>query len=121
MAQTMFDMFGATVAIETKRVQSLPHIEAVSDFCEKANLNRTDSLYLKKRDRLTGRNPLEFGWFRISYSEGWEWWTPYIGIEFLGLFPGKYGYQDRVSTCRCVGHTKIVVGNDILFNHLTLL
>lgn len=120
----MYECFHEQMVQRCKRVSDMPRIDAVSAFCEDADLNRTDSLYLKRREevmRMGGLDHLSFGYFHIAYSEGWEWWTPYIGIEFLGLFPGKYGYKDEIRVSRAVGRTKIAYGRGIPFKYLTLL
>lgn len=93
-------------------------------FCEEAMLNKKHDPYVRSRDSITGHyndGMLEFGMFEIISCQHPEWWyNRFIGIQFLGLFPGKYGARD-VHPTRSIGHTRIVWGNGIPMQDVKLI
>jgi hypothetical protein len=96
----------------------------MQEFCEAAMLNSISNTYLKTRSdvqRHRKDGQLEFGWVRItSCQHEWWWYHKFIGLEFLVLFPGLYGCRD-VRPTRSIGHTKILVGNGIPIEDVTLI
>ena len=106
-----------------KKATSMGAISDYDQFCEDAFLNRKYDPYLVRRsdvERYRENNQLEFAWFMIIDSHPQWWYAPYIGFEFLGLLPGKYGSRD-IKPTRSIGHTKIVLGRGILPSHLIML
>lgn len=92
-------------------------------FCEDADLNKRHYPYLMRRDEVASHREneqLEFAWFMIIDSHPDWWYAPYVGFEFLGLLPGKYGSRD-IRPARSIGHTKIIKGRGILPSHLIML
>lgn len=64
---------------------------------------------------------MSVGMFEIVSCPKRDWWyNQFIGIQFLGLFPGKYGYRD-VRVTRSIGHTKIICGRGIPIEDLKLI
>lgn len=93
-------------------------------FCEEAMLNKKHEPYLKRRDSILSNykdGVLEFGMFEIVSCQHQDWWyNRFIGVKFLGLFPGKYGARD-VRPTRYIGHTKILYGNGIPIQDVKLI